>query len=150
MAQKTQARSAANRSSGPVPSRKRSAPNRRSRSPAKPRTQSSTKSSPGSVASKLKTPAIAAGTAVVGMAGGLALAGRGSRKKVLGVPVPGASTAETTSKSLAEAAKQLGSFAERAGELATEIRLVREGVANTPRRSPVEVVLQGLTSRGVK
>ena len=103
-----------------------------------------------STESKLKTPAIAAGTAAVGLVGGLALAGRGSKKKVLGVPVPSRSAAATTSKHLADAAKQLGSFGERAGVLATKIRLVREGVANTPGRSPIEVVLQGLTSRGTK
>jgi len=99
------------------------------------------------MASKLKTPAIAGGAAVAGLAGGLALAGRGSRKKLLGVPLPTAMGTQATSRNLAEAAKQIGSFGERIGELAAEVRMVREGAAQDHGRSPIEVVLQGLTSR---
>ncbi len=77
------------------------------------------------------------------------LARKGPRK-VLGVKLPTAAPAQTASKNLADAAKHVGSFGERIGDLATEVRLVREGVANTHKRSPIEVVLQGLTSRGQK
>jgi hypothetical protein len=104
-------------------------------------TQSATTSS---LATRLKTPVIAGGAAVAGLVGGLALAKRGSSRKVLGVPVP---SAQTTSQNLAEAAKQIGGFGERVGELANEVRIVREGVAHSHKRSPVEVVLEGLTSR---
>ncbi len=101
------------------------------------------------IASKLKVPAIATGAAAAGLAGGLALAGRRSPRKLLGVRLPG--SAAPTSQNLAEAAKQIGSFGERVGELATEIRTVRQGVANAKdqdqKRSPIEVVLQGLTAR---
>jgi hypothetical protein len=75
------------------------------------------------------------------------LARRGSPKKLFGVPLPGPGGGQAAARNLAEAAKQVGSFGEHVGELATEIRTVREGVANTQKRSPIEVVLQGLTSR---
>ncbi len=112
----------------------------RSRPTSRERTQANT------LAQKLKTPALAAGAAAAGLAGGLALAGRGSHK-VLGVRVPRARAARSTSQNLAEAAKQIGSFGERVGELANEVRMVREGFAQSRTRSPIEVVLQGLTSR---
>jgi hypothetical protein len=66
---------------------------------------------------------------------------------VLGVRVPKAGGGQTT-RNVAEAAKHVGSFAEKAGELASEVRQTREAIdRNGQRRSPVEVVLQGLTSR---
>ena len=77
-------------------------------------------------------PAIAGGAAVLGLAGGVVLGRRGSH---------------SVSANLADAAKEIGSFGERVGDLATEVRMVREGVAHSPRRSPIEVVLEGLTSR---
>lgn len=86
----------------------------------------------GSLASRLKTPMLAGGAAVIGLAGGVALGRRGNR---------------SATANLAEAAKQIGSFGEKVGDLATEVRTVREGVAHGERRSPVEVVLEGLTSR---
>jgi hypothetical protein len=43
--------------------------------------------------------------------------------------------------------EQIGSFGEHAGELANEVGMVREAVAQTNSRSPIEVVLQGLTTR---
>ena len=97
--------------------------------------------------SKLKTPAIAGGAAVAGLAGGLALAGRGSHRKLLGVPLPTAAGTQATSRNPTEAAKQIGSFGVRVGELASEVRMLREGAAHDHKRSPIEVVLQGLTSR---
>ena len=94
----------------------------------------------------LKASAIAGGAAAAGVVGGMALARKGP-SKILGVRMPTTSGSQAVSQNLAEAAKQVGSFGERVGELATEIRLVREGVSNTHTRSPIEVVLQGLTSR---
>jgi hypothetical protein len=99
------------------------------------------------MATKVKTPAIATGAAVAGLAGGLALARAGSRKRLLGVPLPTANATQAMSRNLGEAAKQVGSFGEHVGELANEIRMVREGAAQANSRSPIEVVLQGLTSR---
>jgi hypothetical protein len=51
------------------------------------------------------------------------------------------------SENLANAAKEIGAFGEHVGELANEIRVVREGVADRHSRSPIEVVLEGLTTR---
>lgn len=135
MAQQT--KSASNRSNG-ASAGTRSGSSAGSRTKAKPRSNARD-SSPGSVVERLKAPALAGGAAVAGLLGGIVLARRGPATKLLGT--------RTASKNLAEAAKQIGSFGEHVGELATEVRMVREGVANTRSRSPVEVVLQGLTSR---
>ena len=102
------------------------------------------------MAKKAKGPALAAGVGLAGLAAGLGLAGRNSRKRVLGVPMPTKSGTQAVSKNLAEAAKNVGSFGEGMGSLAAEVRKVREGVAGGDaerRRSPIEVVLQGLTRR---
>ena len=104
----------------------------------------------GDVAKRAKVPALAAGVGLAGLAGGVALAGRNSRKRVLGVPMPTKSGTQAVSENLAEAAKNVGSFGEGMGSLAAEVRKVREGVAGgdaEKRRSPIEVVLQGLTRR---
>jgi hypothetical protein len=105
----------------------------------------------GEVAKKAKLPALAAGAGLAGLAGGVALAARDSRKRVLGLPIPTKSGTRAVSQTLAEASKNVGNLAEGMGSLAAEIRTVREGVAGTgaaeKRRSPVEVVLQGLTAR---
>jgi hypothetical protein len=145
MAQQT--KGASNRPNSAASSRRRSSSNGRSGSRAKPQSSATRQSTARSLASKLKTPAIAGGAAVAGLAGGLALAGRGSHRKLLGVPLPTATKTQATSRNLAEAAKQIGSFGERVGELATEVRMVREGAAQDHSPSPIEVVLQGLTSR---
>jgi hypothetical protein len=101
-----------------------------------------------SAARKLKTPAIAAGAGLAGVAGGIALA-RGSRKKLLGVSLPNGGTARSASKNLGNVAKNLGAFAERTGRVAEQVRVASEaiGESNTRSKSPVEVVLEGLTSR---
>lgn len=138
-----QTRSATSRSNRTASTKSRSGSNGSSQSAAKQQS-SVNESTASSLAGKLKTPAIAGGAAVAGLAGGLALAKRGSSTKLLGVRMP---SARATSKNLADAAKQIGSFGERVGELANEVRMVREGVAHSHRRSPVEVVLEGLTSR---
>ena len=104
----------------------------------------------GDVAKKARVPALAAGVGLAGLAGGALLAGRDSRMRVLGVPMPTKRGTQAVSENLAEAAKNVGSFGEGMGSLAAEVRKVREGVAGDDaekRRSPVEVVLQGLTKR---
>ena len=53
-----------------------------------------------------------------------------------------------TSRDVARAAKEIGSFGSQLGHLATELEAARENGANGSRhRSPIEVVLEGLTSR---
>ena len=51
------------------------------------------------------------------------------------------------SKDLATAAKEVGHFGERVGDLANELRSFREGAANGSANSPIEVLLRGLTAR---
>ena len=131
----------------------------RSRSSKRPSSSSSKRSSKRKstaggngltdVAKKAKTPALAASAGLAGLAGGLAIAHRTTRKRILGVPMPNGGAAHAVSKNLAEAAKNVGSFGEGMGSLAAEVRRLREGfvMAGEPKRSPVEVVLQGLTRR---
>lgn len=101
------------------------------------------------IAQKAKTPALAAGAGLAGLAGGLALAKRTSRKRIPGVPVPNGGAAHAVSKKIVEASENVGSFGESMGSLAAELRRVRKGVATAgeTKRSPIEVVLQGLTTR---
>jgi hypothetical protein len=104
----------------------------------------------GDASKKAKVPALAAGAGLAGLAGGVVLASRNSRKRVLGVAMPTKGVAQAVTKNLAEASKNVGSFGEGMGSLAAEVRRVREGMAESggeDRRSPIEVVLQGLTSR---
>jgi hypothetical protein len=104
----------------------------------------------GDAAKKAKVPALAAGAGIAGLAGGIALAGRSSGKRVLGMRMPTKSGTQEVSKHLAEATKNVGRLGEGMGSLSAEIRRVREGVANgsdSGSRSPIEVVLQGLTRR---
>lgn len=101
------------------------------------------------VARKAKVPALTAGAGLVGLAGGVALASRTSRARILGIPMPSGTAAQVVSRNLADAAQSVGGFGEGMGSLAAEIRRIREGVADAgeARRSPIEVVLQSLTRR---
>lgn len=110
----------------------------------------------GSAASKVKGPALAGGAAIAGLVGGMAIASRGSRRRVLGVPVPGTRrplikvkrpARVNTTRDLMKAAGHMGNAGRQMAELASEVRLARQEVGNGRRRSPVEVVLDGLTSR---
>lgn len=106
----------------------------------------------GEIAEKAKVPAVAISAGLVGLAGGVALTARNSRKRILGVPMPTKTGAQAVSKNLANAAKNVESFGEGMGSLAAEVRRVRHGLAaadgDTQRHpSPIEVVLQGLTRR---
>jgi hypothetical protein len=110
----------------------------------------------GTAASKAKGPAIAGGAALAGLVGGVTIA-RGGRRRVLGVPVPGTRRAlikvkrpmrANTTRDLVKAAGRMGNAGRQMAELASEMRLAREQMGrNGRRRSPVEVVLEGLTSR---
>jgi hypothetical protein len=51
------------------------------------------------------------------------------------------------SRDLAKAAKDVGEFGMQLGQLASELRRTREEAGVAKRRSPIEVVLQGLTTR---
>ena len=72
-------------------------------------------------------------------------------KGISGIGLPSRSTGRATTKGLGEAAKNIGMLAERTGKVAQQVRVASEaiGEGGAPRksRSPIEVVLEGLTSR---
>lgn len=86
----------------------------------------------GSAAKKATVPLVAGGAAIVGAAGGMALGARQARR--------------SNRHNLAKAAKGVGTFGTQMGRLASEIHQARES-GNGKHRSPVEVVLEGLTAR---
>lgn len=97
--------------------------------------------------SKAKLPLVAGGAAVAGAAGGLALAStKQAKKSRLGSALMRKPRIKVDSGDLAKAAKEVGNFSAQVGELANELQRARES-GNGKRRSPVEVVLQGLTAR---
>jgi len=115
---------------------------------ASPRSQSARpKPSIDGIASKAKMPLVAGGAALAGAAGGLALGARQARRhKVIGM-MPRRPQVKVRSRDVAKAAKEVGSFGAQVGHLASELQQAREANGNKKHRSPVEVVLQGLTAR---
>ena len=103
-----------------------------------------------STAKKLKTPLIATGTGLAGVAAGIALT-RKKSKGISGINLPSRGTRRATMKGLGEAAKNIGMLAERTGKVAQQVRVASEaiGEGGAPRKSKsaIEVVLEGLTSR---
>jgi hypothetical protein len=118
---------------------------------AKDTTVNGAKTAGGAVASaakQFKTPAIAAGVGLAAVAGGIAL-GRGTKSKKSLSILPGGST-KATSKKLSGAVKNVGAVAEQTGQVAERVRQLSaaiNGEQSAARRSPVEVVLEGLTKR---
>jgi hypothetical protein len=104
----------------------------------------------GTAADKAKIPLVASGAALAGAAGGLMLGSRHSRRgKGLAKVMPRRPRrpqVKVKSSDLAKAAKEVGSFGAQLGQLANELQRAREG-SNGKHRSPVEVVLEGLTAR---
>jgi hypothetical protein len=102
-----------------------------------------------STAKKLKTPLIATGTGLAGVAAGVALTRK--NKGISGIQLPSRGTRRATTKGLGEAAKNIGMLAERTGKVAQQVRVASEtiGEGGAPRKSKsaIEVVLEGLTSR---
>ena len=103
------------------------------------------------VTRKAKTPLLAGGAALAGAAGGLAIGAARSRQshshKVLGLKLPQGKRVKVRSRDVAKAAQEVGTFGWHVGELATELRRARESADGGKHRSPVEVVLDGLTAR---
>jgi hypothetical protein len=96
---------------------------------------------------KAKVPLLAGGAALAGAAGGLALGARQARRgKGLGKAIARRPQMKVRSKDLASAAKEVGTFGAQLGHLANELQHARES-SNGKHRSPVEVVLEGLTAR---
>jgi hypothetical protein len=100
----------------------------------------------GSAANAAKVPAVAGGAALAGLDGGVALA-RGGRRRVLGVPVPGTRRPLVKINGRGSGTKQLMKTGRQVAELAVEVRQARQQLATERRRSPIEVVLDGLTAR---
>jgi hypothetical protein len=110
----------------------------------------------GSAAGKAKGPALTGGAALAGLVGGMVIATRGGRRKVLGMPIPGTRRPlvkiktprrNHVAKDVVKAAGQVGSAGRQMAELATEVRLARQQLDGGRRRSPIAVVLEGLTAR---
>jgi hypothetical protein len=103
----------------------------------------------GHAVSKARIPLLAGGAAVAGTVGGLVLGASRSGDKVLGVKLPRSKRVKLRSRDFSKAAKEVGRFGENVGELTTELRRAREGLANGEGKqsSPIEVLLSSLTSR---
>lgn len=102
----------------------------------------------GGAVSKAKVPLIAGGAALAGAAGGAVLGARQARRN--GPAARALSRRpqmKVRSQDLAKAAKEVGSFGAQVGRLASELQQARETAGNGSQRSPVEVVLDGLTAR---
>jgi uncharacterized protein HemX len=111
----------------------------------KPRSRGSTQSKPhkptnakshkpsSNGTSKAMVPLLAGGAALAGAAGGMVLGARQARRHHHG--------------DFSRAAKEVGSFGAQVGRLASELHQARESAANGKHRSPLEVVLEGLTAR---
>lgn len=93
-----------------------------------------------------KGPLLAGSAALAGLAGGVVLGAARGPARVVGAK-PRKVSFHVRSQDLATTAKEIGSFGEQLGMVAAEIRRTREAAAASKHRSPVEVVLQGLTAR---
>lgn len=94
-----------------------------------------------SIAQRSAGPALAAGAAAAGLAGGLLIGSRvSSGHGLIGRRRSGAVVAF-------DGARRLAAMAGKASNTADDIRAIREQLENANRRSPIEVVLDGLTHR---
>jgi len=100
-------------------------------------------------------PLVAGGAAIAGAGGAMALAAasKGGRKNKVGMKnlkaaMPRKPKVKIKSKDLAKAAKEVGKVSAQVGEIANGISRAQESSNGAGKhRSPVEVVLQGLTAR---
>jgi hypothetical protein len=96
---------------------------------------------------KAKVPLMAGGAALAGAAGGMALAAtKKGHKSVLGKAVAHRPKIKLNSKDVAKAAKGVGTVSAQVSEIAGGLETAASG-KDGRHRSPVEVVLQGLTAR---
>jgi hypothetical protein len=120
----------------------------------------------GRAASKAKVPLMAGGAALMGAAaGGLAVGAKARRGKGIAKAIPrrplvkvprrplmkiGTPQIKVKSRDLKHVAKEVGSFGAQVGRVASELQNAHEGSNGKhggKHRSPVEVVLEGLTAR---
>ena len=102
----------------------------------------------GSAASKAKTPLLASGAALAGAAGGLAIGAMRSRRphRVLVPKGMQRKHVKISSQDIAKAARGIGTVSQHVADLTSEMDGGRRP-KNGKRKSPVEVVLEGLTAR---
>jgi hypothetical protein len=104
-----------------------------------------------------KGPALTAGAAAAGLIGGLALGSRSRRgglraalaprPRVMGIPIGRKSGLVRTAEALGHVARGVGSATNKASATTDDIHQIREQLDKANRRSPLEVVLDGLTHR---
>lgn len=146
----TQARQRSNRSRSGPSSRNGAQPRSRSSVDRLKARASEATDALGPIAQKSAKPAMAAGAALAGLAAGAALASRGrSRLGEAAVAVAPRRRigGEGTTRMLLRTTQELHATACTLNNLASEIRQVRELAQAGKSRSPIEVVLQGLTRR---
>jgi hypothetical protein len=102
----------------------------------------------GRAAGKAKVPLVAGGAALMGAAGGLAMGARSQRVRGLAKAMQRPKV-KVKSRDVKHAAKEVGAMGAQMGRLASELQTAREE-SNGKHRSPIEVVLQGLTTRGTR
>ena len=102
---------------------------------------------------------LAAGATAAGLAGGLALGSRDTSKrrglsallvpqrKILGVPFGRKNGVVRTAEALGQMARELRSATNKVSATTDDVRQIREQLDKANRRSPIEVVLDGLTHR---
>jgi len=100
----------------------------------------------GKAASKAKTPLLAGGAALAGAAGGLAIGAMRSRRSPRPLVPKGLQGKHVSSQDIAKAARGIGTVSRHVADITSEMNGDRRE-ANGKRKSPVEVVLDGLTSR---
>jgi hypothetical protein len=106
-------------------------------------------------ARRARGPALAAGAAAVGIAGGLAVGARrhgrrrliAPRTRLLGVPIGPKSSVLRAAELVRAGAKHFDSATGQLSGTADDMRRIREQLEQVNRRSPLEVVLDGLTHR---
>ncbi len=110
-------------------------------------------------ARRVRVPALAAGATAAGLAGGLVIGSRlnpkhrglavlvAPRRRVVGVPLGRKRGMARTAKMLGQVAQELSSANGKAAVTAEDVRELREALDQSNRRSPIEVVLDGLTHR---
>lgn len=102
----------------------------------------------GKAASKSKAPLLASGAALAGAAGGLAIGAMRSRRphRVLVPKALQRKRVKISSQNIAKAARGIGTLSQHVADLTSEMNS-EQRPKNGKRKSPVEVVLEGLTTR---
>jgi hypothetical protein len=101
------------------------------------------------VVSKAKRPMLTAGATAAGLAGGLALGAHmgSNRRKILGLPIGRKSPFAQAAEAFGDVARELSKARNQASAVTDDLREIREQADKANRRSPVEVLLDGLTHR---